>query len=999
MRIPRLITAIMFILAVPIGTNGDEVSGLRIPPGFVVTEFSGSDLANDIQCMTIDPRGRVIVSGRGYTRILVDDNGDGRADRALPFADGPKDGAMGLFWEGNSLFVVGDGGLRRFVDANDDGIADGPSELILPIKTGSEHDAHAVRRGPDGWLYVMVGNFANVDASYSSLPTSPIAEPVAGCLIRIAPDGSGTEIVADGFRNPYDFDFGPDGEIFTFDSDNERCVSLPWYEPTRIYHVLPGGHHGWLAPQQTDLWRLPPEMEDVVPPVAPIDRGSPTGVVCYAHSSFPTQYHHGIFFLDWTFGRVYFARPERSGASYTAKPEIFLEPTGTEGFAWTDAEVHPLSGDLYLSIGGRGTRGAVYRVRFVEAPTHPVAPPASRTATADHELPAGVLPPNVALGQLLNASRSNDPLQRLRSLIALKRRQTSTPVNVLTTAIFPNLDHPDRLLRNASASIIAGLDATARSFLREHAATPQAQLTVGFGVASDDVETALTLAANALDATDLTSDTALSAVRLVQVALGGQPDPAVKASVWEGYSAPRDMTTARAPSLLDRIIPTLIALKAPPFSALDRERVRTLGMLACDDPEALSLVADRLTDSSDPIHDLHHLIVLGRLRAPIPGPVTDRVTIALLDLDRKLDALHARRDRNWPLRVSELVEGLFRRDPSLPEALLHHPSFGRPDHALFALVEGFDLPGATSRFLDRAETDPNFAWTSEVVAVLAAHPSDQARTALRAIWGTHGLDESIVPVLAGDPIPEDRPKFQSALRSSQTSTLNAALDGLARLGLRDDPDEALTLIRTLRRTPEGPVRSRIADTLRHSTHQAIDDNPAAWSSWFVKAYPNRADDLSGADGVDAAAWSRKRSAIDWNAGNAERGRSVFDRTQCSACHSGNRAVGPDLSGITGRFSREDLFAAIVQPSRDIADRYRSLIVATEDGAVYQGIVIYDAVDSLILQTGPTETILIDGDAVEERRPSDVSLMPAGLIDDLTDQEIADLDAYLRSLSS
>src|SRR5467141_3869652 len=80
--------------------------GLRLPPGFEVTEFADTKLANDIFSMTLDPRGRVVVSGRGYIRILVDDNGDGRADRAIDFADGPQDGAQGMLWEGDSLFVT-----------------------------------------------------------------------------------------------------------------------------------------------------------------------------------------------------------------------------------------------------------------------------------------------------------------------------------------------------------------------------------------------------------------------------------------------------------------------------------------------------------------------------------------------------------------------------------------------------------------------------------------------------------------------------------------------------------------------------------------------------------------------------------------------------------------------------------------------------------------------------------------------------------------------------
>src|SRR5689334_17136361 len=72
--------------------------GLRVPAGFEVTEFADGKLANDIFCMTVDPKGRVLVSGRGYIRILVEGK-DGRAERAVEFAAGPKDGAQGMLWE------------------------------------------------------------------------------------------------------------------------------------------------------------------------------------------------------------------------------------------------------------------------------------------------------------------------------------------------------------------------------------------------------------------------------------------------------------------------------------------------------------------------------------------------------------------------------------------------------------------------------------------------------------------------------------------------------------------------------------------------------------------------------------------------------------------------------------------------------------------------------------------------------------------------------------
>ena len=174
-------------------------------------------------------------------------------------------------------------------------------------------------------------------------------------MLRFSPDFKSTEIVAHGFRNAYDMDFNTDGELFTFDSDNERCVSLPWYEPTRLYHVIPGGHYGWQSPQRCETWRMPPYFADVVAPVATLGRGSPTGVACYRHRQFPEKYRGGLFLADWTFGRIYFVPLERDGSSYTGKPRVFLQSVGDNGFAPTALAVNPKTGELFVSIGGRGS--------------------------------------------------------------------------------------------------------------------------------------------------------------------------------------------------------------------------------------------------------------------------------------------------------------------------------------------------------------------------------------------------------------------------------------------------------------------------------------------------------------------------------------------------------------------------------------------------------------------------------------------------------------------
>ncbi len=222
---------------------------------------------------------------------------------------------------------------------------------------------------------------------------------------------------------------------------------------------------------------------------------------------------------------------------------------------------------------------------------------------------------------------------------------------------------------------------------------------------------------------------------------------------------------------------------------------------------------------------------------------------------------------------------------------------------------------------------------------------------------------------------------------------------LEKLALKKDKDELLTILLALRRVPTGkegdPLRQRFLVYLQKTTGAKLADTDA-WVSWFVKQYPEQAAKLGDIDGVDVPAWTKRLTQVKWEAGVAERGKMVFHKASCAACHSGTQALGPDLHGVGKRFSQADLLTAIVQPSKDVSPRYRTMLIGTSDGKVYQGLIIYEAVDSLILQTGPATTIRLTDKQISERRQTALSLMPAGLLDKVSNEEIADLYAYLKS---
>ncbi len=348
-------------------------------PGFVIHRVAGNELAHDIQCMTLDAKGRIVVSGPGYIRTLVDDDGDGRADRAIETLTGVSEGAQGLLADASGLYFVGGGGLQRIEDRDGDGRADGPPRSVYRLKTGGEHHSHAVRRGPDGFLYWIVGNHAGFGRDRTLLDSSPVMLPYAGLLLRLNPESGDVEVIAQGMRNAYDFAFDRRNEIFAWDSDGERDEGLPWYRPCRLYHLTPGADCGW---RSSGSGKLPIESVDTVPPVAEVGRGSPTGVAVYAHRAFPERYRGGLFALDWTFGRVLFFPLEEREGTFSSKWETFASSSAATPFGPTDIEIAP-DGSLVVSSGGRGLVGSVYRIAYRSSRAEPKVGAASPTAAPD----------------------------------------------------------------------------------------------------------------------------------------------------------------------------------------------------------------------------------------------------------------------------------------------------------------------------------------------------------------------------------------------------------------------------------------------------------------------------------------------------------------------------------------------------------------------------------------------------------------------------------------
>jgi putative membrane-bound dehydrogenase-like protein len=136
------------------------------------------------------------------------------------------------------------------------------------------------------------------------------------------------------------------------------------------------------------------------------------------------------------------------------------------------------------------------------------------------------------------------------------------------------------------------------------------------------------------------------------------------------------------------------------------------------------------------------------------------------------------------------------------------------------------------------------------------------------------------------------------------------------------------------------------------------------------------------------------------AGNPERGRKLFldvERSLCLKCHrlgdKGER-IGPDLTGVGGRFSRIYLVESILQPSRTIAPSYGTLVVTLNSGKVLTGVKIAESETTLTLGDNQGQKQSVNKADIEKQEPSPASTMPEGLEKRISEEEFVDLISFL-----
>ncbi len=382
-----------------------KVQKLKLQPGFQAEHLftpSDNDMGSWVS-MAFDHKGRLITSdqyGSLYRMEIAPIGSDSLKPAIEKLTIQSSDStiqmghAQGLLYAFNSLYVMVNNrvsedfavksGLYRLQDLDNDDQFDQVT-LLKQLEGNGEHGPHSIILSPDGEsLYVVSGNHTDApEMDAYRLPsnwqhdnlfphlTDPRGHAASrkepgGWIAKTDPEGKHWELISAGYRNPYDIAFNRQGDLFTYDSDMEWDLGMPWYRPTRICHVTSGSEFGW----RTGNAKWSPAYPDNLPPVLNIGQGSPTGVLHGKDSDFPGKYQDVLFAFDWSFGIIYGIHLKPEGASYSGEKEEFLSGIP---LPVTDGVFGP-DGALYFMTGGRRLDSDLYRVYFDGEETQQAAP-------------------------------------------------------------------------------------------------------------------------------------------------------------------------------------------------------------------------------------------------------------------------------------------------------------------------------------------------------------------------------------------------------------------------------------------------------------------------------------------------------------------------------------------------------------------------------------------------------------------------------------------------
>jgi putative membrane-bound dehydrogenase-like protein len=1015
-RLPFLLLPILFVLA---STADAQVAPEKAEATFKVVDgleyklWASEPLFVNPTCMDIDHKGRVWVCesvnyrtslhGKPLNRkegdrivILEDTKGEGKADKATTFYQAPEMLApLGIAvakdpeGPGYKVFVCQSPDILVFTDTKGEGKADGPPKKLLSGFRGIDHDhgVHGISIGPDMKLYFSVGDEGVKDLQSSDGKgrkwTSNNTDCRAGTIWRCDMDGKNLELIAHNFRNEYEPCVDSFGTVFTSDNDDDGS------EQTRICYVMPGGNYGY-HPRGPGQSHWHEEQPGVVPKILRTYFGSPTGICVYEGTLLPKKYWGQLLHVDAGPRHVRCYHLEADGAGYKVDREDMVTSTDT-WFRPSDICVAP-DGSVFVAdwydpgVGGHGmgdtTRGRIYRL----------APNGTKYSVPKVDL-------ETKQGRLEALA---SPACTVRYMVMAKLR-TMKPGEVA-----------------AELYGVAG-DKGERAWLRARA-TWQIDIAMKRNKDRSSIDMPFALAE---DANPQLKCTALRIWMDVDGrSLAAQEDRPLKKALMDSSATVRREVLLTMRDVDPTQVKPLIVELAKKYDGQDRFYLAAVGIAVGQDPKRREII---LADFEKEFPEWNERVagLVWELRPPSMMPVMEKhlkegklpvaqqkqIVDILGGMDDPAAGKHllAALKADAPAEVRDLaVEKLRAALPGKWKDLRSSKELGGAIDLLLrgdsTTIAGLSLIAARGRVED----------VEKVWAIAYSVPAEDVRTAAIQTLGNLPSSEAVAKLRLLVKIPPESLQVEAVRALGEISRADEKAPGSA---------EAFETLKMLVSGKDGPLlrtalpalaasrrgslwllelndskqlgdnlKPDIGSLLRNTVYNDVREKA-------LKAFPRQAK-LDPKKLPSAFALAGRR-------GNAKHGEEIMAASaksdlQCLKCHTVRGVggqIGPDLSMIGKKASRENLFESILLPSKAIADQYVVWDIDTKKGVRISGLLVEETPEFLTLRDANGKDTRVAVKDIDERKKSLISIMPADLLAYMSEDEMVDLVEYLFTLKT
>lgn len=979
----------------------EAVKNLDVAPGLEATLLAAEPMLLSPSNIDVDHRGRIWVCEvvnyrqRAGTRpegdrilILEDSDHDGRVDKQTVFYQGRDiDSALGICVLGDRVIVSCAPNVFVFRDRDGDGRAD--EKELLFAKVGQpqhDHSTHAFVFGPDGRLYWNVGNTGQSVSDKRGQQIVDLAgNPVVadghpyrqGMAFRCEPDGSKFEVIAYNFRNNYELAVDSFGTVWQSDNDDDGNRSV------RINYVMEYGNFGYTDDMTGAGWKTPrTNLEEeiparhwhqndpgVVPNLLVTGGGSPTGICLYEGSLLPQPFRNQMIHCD-AGPNVCRAYPvEKRGAGYRAEIRSILDGTRDNWFRPSDVAVAP-DGSLVVAdwydpgVGGH-RMGDVEQGRLFR-----VAPPGSHYTVPryDYRTAAGaagaLASPNLdaryrawtALRSMGSAAEpalvelyaNENPRLRARALWLLARLESTGRRHVETALADAN---PDLRITALRAARQCGYDVVAYVSKLVHDPAPEVRRECAIALRHEDSKMAAGLWAD-LAAAHEAGD------RWYLEALGIGAD-----GRWEARFAAwlrKVGSNWNTPAGRDIVW-----------------RSRASGT-----PEYLARI---ITDPTTPSPELPRYLRAFDFLPATPAKQQALEGLAMLDDPSQVASKPHRSGGSFVIveALNRLPAGDERMQQRAGKALAQVLAECAGTSQFVSLVDRFNVRDEYGALLALAGSKPDEQLGVEAIRVLLA--KKEGRRINQALAnGDEARVVGLVRVLGNAADGRGQHLLVSTLE-------NAKAPAAAR-------QEAVRALAKTRRGAEEVVKLASAKQLgaelepvaAFALHSSTFDEVKREADKLFPLPPSKNDEPL----PPIAELVKSR-------GNAQRGKDLFRGTAtCSKCHivaGDGKEVGPNLSEIGSKLSRDAMFEAILYPSAGISHNYETHLLLLADGNTVQGIITSETPSEIAVKSADSIVRTYRRDEIEQLEKLKISLMPADLQRIMTAGELVDVVEYMTTL--